>query len=126
MRALRTVANPVTRTAIMAFAWAHRRTILRWGRSLWDELRQPTQIEPGRLLLIGKVLWAITRDERLATARQLKRVRLDGDRLIVDSTPGWTGNARLVDELSGIGGISSITDRDGHPLVGTIPTTATG
>jgi hypothetical protein len=125
-RALRTVANPFTRTAIIAFVWAHRRTILRWGRSFWNELRQPNRIEPSRLMLIGKVLWAITRDERLAQSRQLRRISLDGTTLVVDTTPGWKGTARLVDELSEIPGITAITDTKGTTLAGSIPTAAAG
>lgn len=123
-RALRTVANPFTRTAMIAFAWSHRRTIMRWGRSFWSELRQPTRIDPKRLALIGQVLWAITRDDRLAQARQLRHVSLDGTTLVVDASPGWKGTARLVDELGEIGGITAITDTGGHPLQGSIPTTA--
>ena len=111
---------------MLAFAWAHRHTILRWGRSLWNELRAPRQIDPARLMLIGKVLWAITREEQLAQARQLRLVRLDGTNLVVDATPGWKGTARLVDELGQIDGISAIVDTHGRPLPGTVPTTATG
>lgn len=123
-RALRTIANPFTRTAIIAFVWTHRRTILRWGRSFWNELRQPGRIDPKRLTLIGQVLWTITRDERLARARQLRQIRLDGTTLVVDASPGWNGTARLVDELSEVRGVTAITDARGTPLSGTIPTTA--
>ncbi len=125
-RAMRTIANPFTRTAIIAFVWAHRRTILRWGRSFWNELRQPTRIDPGRLMLIGKVLLAITRDDRLAQARQLRHVSLDGTTLVVDTSPGWKGTARLVDELSEIPGITAITDARGTPLAGSISASAAG
>ncbi|MGB0113435.1 MAG: hypothetical protein WBP59_09470 [Ilumatobacteraceae bacterium] len=125
-RSLRTIANPFTRTALIAFTWSHRRTILRWGRSLWNELREPRRIDPARLVLIGKVLWAITREEQFAQARQLRHVRLDGDSLVVDATPGWRGTARLVDELAEIDGISAIVDAQGTPLSGTVTTTATG
>ncbi len=123
-RMLRTMANPFTRTAILAFAWSHRRTIMRWGRSFWNELRRPGWIDPNRLVLIGKVLWAITSDDRLAHAKQLRQVRLEGSTLVVDATRGWRGMARLVDELSEIDGITAITDTRGTPLQGTIPTTA--
>ena len=122
-RMMRTVANPFTRTAIIAFVWSHRRTILRWGRSFWNELRHPGRIDPKRLTLIGQVLWAITRDERLANARQLRNVSLDGTTLVVDTSSGWTGTARLVDELSKIKGVGAITDSKGRPLQGSIPTT---
>jgi hypothetical protein len=123
--ALRRLANPFTRTALVAFAWSHRRTIRRWGRSFWNELRSPERIEPSRLLLIGKVLWAITSDDRLAHSRQLRHVRLDGSTLVVDATHGWKGSARLVDELASIEGITAITDTRGRPLQGSIETTGT-
>ena len=123
-RALRSLANPFTRTAMIAFAWAHRHTILRWGRSFWNELRSPRRIDPTRLMLMGKVLWAITSDDRLGKSRQLKNVRLDGSTLVVDASRGWTGSARLVDELGGIDGITAITDTHGRPLAGSIETGA--
>jgi len=74
--------------------------------------------------LIGRVLWAITREDQLAKARQLKQVRLDGTTLVVDTAPGWRGTARLVDELDDVPGITSIVDARGNLLAGTIPTTA--
>jgi len=119
-RALGRVANPFTRTALIAFAWSHRRTIRRWGQSFWNELRSPQRIDPSRLVLIGKVLWAITSDDRLAQSRQLKHVRLDGSTLVVEATNGWKGSTRLVDELGDIEGITAITDTKGRPLVGSI------
>lgn len=120
-RTMRSLATPFTRTALLAFAWSHRYTIMRWGRSLWNELRRPGRIDPGRLTLIGKVLWAITSDDRLARSRKLRHVRLEGSTLVIDASPGWTGTARLVDELSGIDGITAITDTKGAPLHGSIP-----
>lgn len=120
-RTMRSLANPFTRTALLAFAWTHRYTIMRWGRSLWNELRRPGRIDPDRLVLIGRVLWTITGDERLARSSKLRHVRLDGSTLVIDASPGWTGTARLVDELSGIEGITAITDTTGKPLQGTIP-----
>jgi hypothetical protein len=123
IRALRTMANPFTRTALIAFAWSNRHTIMRWGRSLSSELRQPGRIEPGRLMLIGKVLWAVTRDDQLAHSRKLRHVTLAGSTVVVDAAPGWMGSARLVDRLSQIDGITAVTDIRGTPLTGSIPAT---
>ncbi len=123
-RALRTLANPFSRTALVAFAWSHRRTIMRWGRSFWTELRKPGRIAPERLSTIGRVLWAITRDDELARARQLRQVRLEGNVLVVDAAPGWRGTARLVDELADVGGVAAITDARGNVLAGAIPAAA--
>ena len=109
---------------MIAFAWSHRHTIRRWGGSFWHELRSPSRVDPSRLALMGKVLWAITSDDRLAKSRQLKQVRLDGSTLVVDSAHGWTGSARLVDELGGIEGITAITDSRGRRLEGSIATTS--
>lgn len=124
IRRVATLFNPFTRTAVLAFAWSHRRTITRWGRSLYAELRRPGRIEPRRLQQIAKVLWAITSEDDLAKARELREVRIDGNRLVVDTVPGWKRTARLVDALAEIPGIAQIVDQDGNVLAGTIRTTA--
>lgn len=121
---MRSAANPFSRTALLFFVWTHRHTILRWGRSFWSELRSPGPIDPRRLTLIGRVLWAITRDDQLAKARQLRHVRLDGNTVVLDTTPDWPGTARLVAELRTIPGIGEVTDRHGRRLTGPIDTTA--
>jgi hypothetical protein len=123
-RMLRKVANPFNRTALLLFAWSHRRTIMRWGRSFWTELRSAGPIDRRRLTVIGRVLWAITRDEELAKARQLRQVRLDGDTVVVDAPRSWSGTARLVDELSAIPGIVDVVDERGRPLSGSVETSA--
>ena len=123
-RIARRLTNPLTRTAILAFAWSHRHAIMRWGRSLWTELRRPGRIEPRRLQQIGRVLWTITRDETLSSAGELREVRLEGDVLVVDTTPGWKRTSRLVDALVDISGITAINDSHGRPLAGSIDATA--
>jgi hypothetical protein len=123
-RTLRTVMKPFSRTALIAFAWSHRRTILRWGRSFWFELTSPGRIDRRRLSTISKVLWTITRDDQLAKARQLRQVRLVGDELVIEASPRWRGRARLVDRLASIDGIARIVDADGRVLSGTIQTSA--
>ena len=120
IRRITALFNPFTRTAVLAFAWSHRRTIERWGRSLYSELRRSGRIEPRRLQQIGRVLWAITSDGDLAGARQLREVRLDGNVLVLDTTPGWKRTARLVDALDDIPGIARIVDQDVNVLAGTI------
>ncbi len=124
-RRLRMLFNPFTRTAVLAFAWSHRRTVTRWGRSMWSELRRPGRIEPERVQQIAKVLWAITSNDSLAKSKQLREVRLDGNVLVVDSAPGWKRTGELVDALTDIRGIDRIVDQTGRALSGTIPATAT-
>lgn len=123
-RRLGMLVNPFTRTAVLAFAWSHRRTIMRWGRSLYAELRRPGRIDPKRLQQIARVLWAITGDDDLAKAGQLREVRLSGSELIIDSVPGWKRTAKLVDALGDVPGITRIVDQNGNVLAGTIETTA--
>ena len=117
--------NPFTRTAALAFAWSHRRSVARWGRSLMTELRRPGRIEPHRLQQIVKVLWAITGNEALSKSKQLREVRLEGNVLVVDATPGWKRTGELVDVLGDVPGVTRIVDRHGNVLAGTIPATAT-
>lgn len=122
-RLLRT-ASPINRYAIIAFLMRHRRSILRWGRSLWIELRRPGPIAPSRVATIGRLLWTITRDDDLAHAKQLKSVELDGDTAVVDVAPGWVGTSRLVDRIAAVEGVHRVVDRSGNPLGGSITTTA--
>lgn len=124
IRRITTLFNPFTRTAVLAFAWSHRRTITRWGRTLYTELRRPGKIDPKRLQQIGRVLWTITSDGDLARAKQLREVRLAGNELVLDTTPGWKRTARLVDALDDIPGITRIVDQNGNVLAGTIETIA--
>ena len=123
-RTLGTVMNPLSRTALIAFAWSHRRTIMRWGRSFMSELTRPGRIDPRRLSTISRVLWTITRDDQLAKARQLRQVRLDGDALVIDASSRWRGRARLVDQLKSVDGIARIVDIDGRVIPGSIQTSA--
>lgn len=123
-RMARRLTSPFTRSALLVFAWQHRRAIERWGRSLWTELRRPGRIEPRRLQQIGRVLWAITRDDSLAEAKQLREVRLDGDVLVVDVAEGWNRTGRLVDALGEVPGIVAVNDTRGRPLAGTIAATS--
>jgi hypothetical protein len=119
-RTVRTAMRPFRRTAIIAFAWSHRHTIMRWGRSFWSELTRPGRIDTQRLSTISKVLWTITRDDELAKARQLRQVSLDGDELVIDASPKWRGRARLVDRLESVAGVGRIVDTDGRVIPGTI------
>lgn len=123
VRGLSKLFNPFTRTAVLAFAWSHRRTIMRWGRSLYAELRRPGRIDPKRVQQIARVLWAITADDDLAQAKQLREVRIRGDELVVDTTPGWKRTARLVDALGDVPGITRIVDQQGRVLAGSIAAT---
>ncbi len=123
-RKLTMLFNPFTRTAALAFAWSHRRTVMRWGRTLYTELKRPGKIEPKRLLTISKVLWEVTRNDDLANAKQLREVRLDGDKVVVDTAAGWKQVSRLVDLLDGIDGVNGVVDTHGNRLSGSIEATA--
>ena len=123
-RKLTMLFNPFTRTAALAFAWSHRRTVMRWGRSFYTELKKPGKIDPGRLQTIAKVLWEITGDVDLANAKQLRAVRLDGDKVVVDTSAGWKQVTRLVDLLDDIEGVNGVVDTKGNRLSGSIEATA--
>jgi len=123
-RKLTMLFNPFTRTAALAFAWSHRRTVMRWGRSFYTELKKPGKIDPGRLQTIAKVLWEITGDDDLANAKQLRAVRLDGDKVVVDTSAGWKQVTRLVDLLDDIEGVNGVVDTKGNRLSGSIEATA--
>ncbi|HEY3485688.1 MAG TPA: hypothetical protein VGK49_09900 [Ilumatobacteraceae bacterium] len=107
---------PFTRTAVLAFVWAHRHEIMRWGRSLYAEITGPGGVTPSRLSTIAQVLWRVTNKQDLSRSRHLKSVRLDGDTLVLDVDPGWRGTPKLVSELSEVNGVRRIVSRTGAEL----------
>jgi hypothetical protein len=109
VRPFRRVLTPFTRTAVLAFAWRHRHSILRWGRTLWAELRSPAPIAPARLATIGRVLWAVTSNGEIANSSRLRQVRLEGDTVVLDVEPRWNRTNELIEQLLDVKGVRQVT-----------------
>ena len=106
--------NPVSRIALASFAWNHRHEILRWGRSLYDQLIGRTDVSPARALRTGQLLYAIASDEKLRNAKQLRKVTMIGDDVDVTVDESWKELPRLVERLARVKGVRQITV-NGHP-----------
>src|SRR3954470_1596435 len=78
------------RTAIAAFLWTHRHEILRWGRSLWEQVVGRSDISPARAARIGRLLFVIAVDDRLRDAKQLRKVSMAGDDVELDVDERWS------------------------------------
>jgi len=103
-----TYLTPVSRVAIITFVWAHRHEILRWGRSLYDQLVTRRDLGPVRMARIGGVLAAIALREDLRNAPQLRKVSLHGDRVDLDVDERWALLPTLVERVRGVKGIRSV------------------
>jgi hypothetical protein len=106
--------NPVSRVALASFAWSHRHEILRWGRSLYDQLIGRTDVSPARALRTGQLLFAIASDEKLRNAKQLRKVTMIGDEVDVTVDESWKELPRLVERVERVKGVRNITV-NGHP-----------
>jgi len=100
--------NPMSRIALATFAWNHRHEVLRWGRSLYEQLVGRRDVSPARAVLIGRVLFAIASDEQLRNAPQLRRVSLRDDVVDLDVDPRWRGLDRLIERVSRVDGVRSV------------------
>jgi hypothetical protein len=100
--------NPMSRIALATFAWNHRHEVLRWGRSLYEQLVGRRDVSPARAVLIGRVLFAIASDEQLRNAPQLRRVSLRDDVVNLDVDPRWRGLDRLIERVSRVDGVRSV------------------
>ena len=60
--------NPITRMAVLTFTWNHRHEILRWGRSLYDQVVGRTDVSPARALRTSATSCSIASDRRLRDA----------------------------------------------------------
>jgi len=114
MRALRGLSrgglmNPLGRVAVATWAWGYRHEILRWGRSLWNELIGRGDLDPGRAARTGRVLMAIATEDRLRNAPELRQVTINGDVVDLEVTPGWSELPHVVDKVRRIKGVAGVT-----------------
>jgi hypothetical protein len=112
----RRLLNPVGRLALATFAWNHRHEILRWGRSLYDQLVGRTDVSPGRALRTGQVLYAIAADENLRNAKQLRKVTIDGDDVNLTVDESWRELTRLIERVRSVKGVRRVTVNGRIPL----------
>lgn len=105
---LKYLINPVSRVALVTLAWNRRHEILRWGRSLWNELQRPDKTSPKRLATITRVLVSITTDEELSGAKELREVRLVDDTIVLRVDPEWERVNRLSQRLLAIKGVDQV------------------
>ena len=111
----RSLLNPVSRLALMTFAWNHRHEILRWGRTMYDQLVGRTDVSPARAVRTGRVLFAIASDADLRNARQLRKVTMNDDVVDLDVAESWTLLPKLIDHVSGVRGVRQVLV-NGRPL----------
>jgi len=100
--------NPMSRVALASVAWQHRHEILRWGRSLHEQLIGPRDLSPARALQIGRVLLAVATDDELRNAPQLRQVSLRGDVVDLDVDERWRGLPRLIERVKRVDGVRSV------------------
>lgn len=107
----RLLFNPFTRMAIVTWAWNRRHEIKRWGLSLYNEIAGSGKVDPARLQQIAQVLWNVSKDPKLGNAKELRAVRLVGNKIEADVEPDWVYTSRLVNRLSTVRGITDVEVR---------------
>ncbi len=117
------LSKPVSRVALMMFAWQHRHEILRWGRSLYDQLVGRVDVSPARGVRTGLVLFAIASDEQLRNARQLRKVAMVGDEVDLDVDESWPLLPHVVQRVRSVKGVRRIKV-NGVEVAPPIPATA--
>jgi len=119
--------NPLGRAAIITWGWNYRHEILRWGRSLWNELvSRGGGVDPNRALRTGKVLAAIAGEERLRNAPQLKQVTMNGDVVDLEVESGWTELPRVIDKVRKVKGVTGVTVNGSEVATATVGASRSG
>jgi hypothetical protein len=95
--------------ALAAFAWNHRHEILRWGRTLYDQLVGRTDVSPARAARTGMLLYAIASDDQLRNAKQLRKVTMVGDEVDLEVDERWRELPRLVDRVRSVKGVRRVS-----------------
>lgn len=112
----RSLLNPASRAALAAWAWNHRHEVLRWGRSLWNEVVGRRDVDPARALRTGRVLLAIASDPELRNAPELRRVTMREDMVDLEVDPTWEALGRLVDRVQRVEGVSRVVVNSGEVI----------
>ena len=105
----RSLLNPVTRVAVATLLWSHRHEILRWGRSLYEQLIRQADKSPSRAMRTSRLLYVIASDDQLRDARQLRKVTLDGDAVNLEVDDYWSQLPRLLDRVRSVKGIRTVS-----------------
>jgi hypothetical protein len=101
--------NPFSRVALATFAWNHRHEVMRWGRTLYDQVVGRTDVSPANAVRTGRLLYAIASDDRLRNAKQLRRVTAVDDTVDLDVDERWSELPRLLDTVRGVKGVAHVT-----------------
>jgi hypothetical protein len=105
----RSLLNPVTRVAVATFLWAHRHEILRWGRSLYEQLIRQADRSPTKAMRTGRLLYVIASDAQLRDAKELRKVTMDGDVVNLEVDDYWSQLPRLMDRVRSVKGVQDVT-----------------
>ena len=100
--------NPMSRLALATFAWKHRHEVMRWGRSLYEQLLRRRDLSPARAARIAAVLYAIASDARLRDAPELRRVTMRGDEVDLHVDERWSELPRLIERVRRVKGVRAV------------------
>src|SRR3954467_13142129 len=100
----RSLVTPLTRMALMTLAWNHRHEIGRWGRTLYDQLVERSDLSPARAVRTGRLLFAIASDDELRNAKQLRKVTLVDDTVDLQVDDRWSALSRAVAVIHAVPG----------------------
>ena len=104
----RSLLNPVSRMALMTFAWNHRHEVLRWGRTLYDQLIGRSNVSPAAAARTGRLLVAIASDPELRNARELRKVTMVDDVVDLTVDESWPLLLRLVSKVAAVRGVEHV------------------
>ena len=101
--------NPIGRMALATFAWNHRHEIMRWGRTLYDQLIGRIEVSPAAAARTGMLLYTIASDDQLRNAKELRKVTMVGDEVDLEVDERWRELPRLVDRVRSVKGVRRVS-----------------
>lgn len=113
----RALLNPFSRVALATFAWNHRHEVMRWGRTLYDQVVGRADVSPANAARTGRLLYAIASDDRFRNAKQLRRVTAVDDTVDLEVDDRWSELPRLVERVRGVKGVNHVTVNGAPPAV---------
>lgn len=113
---IRTIIRKLPLSAWAMLGWTQRHSVGLWWRSIVAEAKRDEPLSLKRWATLFKALVKVSGDHRLANARALKQLTVDGSAVVATATQNWSERGTLTTVLEGVSEASDVRISSSSPV----------
>lgn len=113
---IRTIIRKMPLSAWAMLGWTQRHSVGLWWRSIVAEAKRDEPLSLKRWATLFKALVKVSGDHRLANARALKQLTVDGSAVVATATQNWSERGTLTTVLEGVSEASDVRISSSSPV----------